>query len=244
MTILGKSTITEIESCNKATITEVNTTTLNATTLTMDNLAFGTDGNAKTVLLNLIYPVGSIYVYQDGNSAPSTCPIATTLGGTWIKIEDKFLYSSSNSAKYGKEGGSAKGYLIDHDHQVSLPTSDLTLDTNDAGSHRHPILVNKNWWHTDSSKNKERNYSIDGFDIDWEWGTYVPEDGYYGNAEGLMSAAGNHKHTVTVPEDKFQGTSQKIKDQPTDTTKITNNAGVAEANMPPYFGVIAWRRTA
>lgn len=165
MTILGKSTITEIESCNKATITEVNTTTLNATTLTMDNLAFGTDGNAKTVLLNLIYPVGSIYVYQDGNSAPSTCPIATTLGGTWVKIEDKFLYSSSNSAKYGKEGGSAKGYLVDHDHQVSLPTSSLTVDTNKAGSHRHPILVNKNWWHTDGG-NKERNYSIDGFDID------------------------------------------------------------------------------
>lgn len=243
MTILGKSTITEIESCNKATITEVNTTTLNATTVTMDNLAFGTEGDAKAVLLDLIYPVGSIYVYQDGNSAPSTCPVANTLGGTWEKIEDRFLYSSSSPAKYGLRGGSAKGYLIDHDHQVSLPTSDLTLETDEAGLHKHPILVNKNWWHTGEG-NKDRNYNIDGFDIDWEWGTYVPENGYYGNAEGLMSAAGKHKHTIPVPSDKFQGTSQKVKDQPSNTTKITNNTGVAEANMPPYFGVIAWRRTA
>ena len=96
MTILGKSTITEIESCDKATITEVDATTLNATNLTMGNLDFGAGGDAKTVLLDLIYPVGSIYVYQEGNSAPNTCPVANTLGGTWEKIEDRFLYSSSN----------------------------------------------------------------------------------------------------------------------------------------------------
>jgi len=235
MTILGKSTITEIESCDKATITEVDTTTLNATNLTMGNLDFGAGGDAKTVLLDLIYPVGSIYVYQEGNSAPNTCPVANTLGGTWEKIEDRFLYSSSKAAKYGLRGGSAKGYLIDHDHQVSLPTSDITIDTRDAGSHKHSLMVNKNWWHTGDG-NKERNTPVDGIDIDWEWGTYVPENGYYGNAEGLLGEAGKHKHVVPIPKDKFQGTSQKVKDQPTDTTKITNNSGVAEANMPPYFG--------
>ena len=52
-------------------------------------------------LLNLIYPVGSIYM-----SVSSTSP-ATFLGGTWERIQDKFLLAAGSSYVAGATGGSA-----------------------------------------------------------------------------------------------------------------------------------------
>ena len=58
-------------------------------------------------LLNLIYPVGSIYM-----SVSSTSP-ATFLGGTWERIQDKFLLSAGSTYGAGATGGSATN---DHCH--------------------------------------------------------------------------------------------------------------------------------
>ena len=52
-------------------------------------------------LLNLIYPVGSIYM-----SVSSTSP-ATFLGGTWEQIKDRFLLAAGSTYVAGATGGSA-----------------------------------------------------------------------------------------------------------------------------------------
>ncbi len=79
MAILGDSKITKIET------KEVNTTKISIGENT-STAGAGTQleikGGAKNDLLDLIYPVGSIYVYQKGTAAPTTCPIQNTLGGT------------------------------------------------------------------------------------------------------------------------------------------------------------------
>lgn len=46
-------------------------------------------------LLDVLYPIGSIYMSMD-----STSP-ASTIGGTWTQITDKFLYSSTSSIATG-----------------------------------------------------------------------------------------------------------------------------------------------
>ena len=68
-------------------------------------------------LLNLIYPVGSIYM-----SVSSTSP-ATFLGGTWEQIKDRFLLASGSSYAAGATGGAATHTLTqsempahNHDH--------------------------------------------------------------------------------------------------------------------------------
>ena len=68
-------------------------------------------------LLNLIYPVGSIYM-----SVSSTSP-ATFLGGTWERIQDKFLLSAGATYAAGATGGSAThklsvAELPEHNHYV------------------------------------------------------------------------------------------------------------------------------
>lgn len=52
-------------------------------------------------LLDLFYPVGSIYT-----STKNTNP-ASTLGGTWTQIKDRFLLCAGDSYSAGSTGGSA-----------------------------------------------------------------------------------------------------------------------------------------
>lgn len=54
-------------------------------------------------LLDIIYPVGSIYITFSATSPTNI------VGGTWTTITDKFLYSSSTYAT-GKTGGSTEHY--------------------------------------------------------------------------------------------------------------------------------------
>lgn len=56
----------------------------------------GTGGN----LLDMFYPVGTIYMSADTSFDPNT-----SWGGTWVKIENRFLLGSSESKAVGTTGG-------------------------------------------------------------------------------------------------------------------------------------------
>lgn len=71
-------------------------------------------------LLNRFYPVGTIYETTNGDFNPNT-----TWGGTWSKIEGKFLLGSSNSYIIGDMGGEATH----------------TLTVNEMPSHKHTITA-------------------------------------------------------------------------------------------------------
>lgn len=73
-------------------------------------------------LLDLFYPVGSIYT-----STKNTNP-AATLGGTWTQIKDRFLLCAGDSYNAGATGGSAT-----HTHT----TAEHTLTVNEIPSHNH-----------------------------------------------------------------------------------------------------------
>lgn len=71
-------------------------------------VSLGGDLLKTSGLLNLIYPVGSIYM-----SVNNTSP-ATFLGGTWQRIQDRFILSAGTTYSAGSTGGSAS-----HDHNLS-----------------------------------------------------------------------------------------------------------------------------
>lgn len=62
--------------------------------------------------INFIYPVGSIYM-----SVSSIDP-SERFGGTWERIEDRFLLCAGNSYKAGTTGGSAQATLPSHSHSI------------------------------------------------------------------------------------------------------------------------------
>lgn len=71
--------------------------------------------STKLALLNLIYPIGSIYMNVD-NISP-----ANQFGGTWEQIKDRFILAAGSSYTAGTTGGAAT----------------VTLTANEMPSHNH-----------------------------------------------------------------------------------------------------------
>ena len=78
------------------------------------------------MLIDMIYPVGSIYMSVN-NVSPGSF-----LGGTWERLEDKFLLGASDTYPAGTEGGKAK----------------VTLTTDQMPSHTHTISSSGDHTHT------------------------------------------------------------------------------------------------
>lgn len=87
----------------------------------------------KESLINLIYPVGAIYI-----STNSTSP-QTLFGGTWQQIQDTFLLAAGSTYTAGDTGGNAThthGYA--HTHTTPATTTDShTLTIAEMPSHMH-----------------------------------------------------------------------------------------------------------
>ncbi len=85
-----------------------------------------------TGIANMIYPVGSIYM-----SLNATDP-ATLFGGTWERIQDKFLLAAGESTSAGDTGGNTHhqhvapiGYNTSNKYLgVSFFQGELTMDVN------------------------------------------------------------------------------------------------------------------
>lgn len=102
----------------------------------------------STLILEAVYPVGSIYM-----SVNSTSP-ATLFGGTWKAIQGKFLLGADgNTYKAGNTGGEAAHTLTErempsHKHSIWFP--------NDGGEQSaeigYPDTGSKNTYYAEASK--------------------------------------------------------------------------------------------
>lgn len=73
--------------------------------------------NARSLFIDSVYPVGSIYMSVNGTSP------ANLFGGTWEQIKDTFLLSAGSTYKAGSTGGEATHELTvneipEHNHWV------------------------------------------------------------------------------------------------------------------------------
>ena len=100
--------------------------------------AFSSGSNtSNTDLVNMIYPIGSIYM-----SVNSTNP-ATLFGGTWERIQDRFLLAAGSSYSAGSTGGEAQHTLTveempSHTHTGSY-NENIMLDTGKVNAWGSPI---------------------------------------------------------------------------------------------------------
>lgn len=96
-------------------------------TPTANSTNYVTSGGVKAALqdlINVIYPVGSVYM-----SFGSTSP-ATLFGGTWEQLEECFLFASGGNYAVGDHGGEAEHVLT----QSELPVTSGTLKMRAWGS--------------------------------------------------------------------------------------------------------------
>ena len=86
-------------------------------------------------LLNLVYPVGSIY-WSSNNTNPGTL-----FGGTWTQIKDRFILAAGDSYTNGATGGAATVTLTvsnmpSHSHSFT-PSGTVGSHTHTGPSHSH-----------------------------------------------------------------------------------------------------------
>lgn len=76
-------------------------------------------------VINIMYPVGSIYM-----SVNSVNP-STLFGGTWERIEDRFLVATGNTFNLGQSGGSKDAVVVSHTHTQVEHTHTYPSDERD-----------------------------------------------------------------------------------------------------------------
>lgn len=161
-------------------------------------------------ILDMIYPVGSIYLSVN-NVDPSTL-----FGGTWERIEGKFLLASSSTHAIGTIGGEES-----HSHS----TGNHTLTVNEIPIHAHTVyLFNANNTNFDAKYyNSDGSMQIGNMggrleSLPWQSSAFKTAGG-----DGIGDPAGNagpsgggaaHNHG--------------------DTNSVSN--------MPPYLTVNMWKR--
>ena len=169
-------------------------------------------------LLNIFYPVGSIYT-----STKSTSP-ATLFGGTWVQIKDTFLLTAGDSYSAGSSGGSAT-----HTHTTS----------------GHTLTVAETPVHTHTRGTME---ITGGFKVDpaTAWcrvtgsGAFV--DGY---STGAWMTGGSNGDTINSGV-SFQASKTWTGKTSSVGGGAAHNHGDtgSSSNLPPYKVVYAWERTA
>jgi hypothetical protein len=64
------------------------------------------------------YPIGSIYISTNNISPAESVKNGGLGGGTWERIQDRFLLAAGSKYAAGNTGGSADAVVVEHDHTI------------------------------------------------------------------------------------------------------------------------------
>lgn len=141
--------------------------------------------NTYTSLLDLIYPVGALYI-----SSINTSP-ASLFGGTWAQITDGAALRAANA--YGLVGSDSITLTLSqipgHTHTGPSHTHSINeVSTNWDGGHNHPVAVRKDSWLNNS-------------------GERIGNSDYWNQTiRPIPANTGQHSHTIPVHNTNESGT--------------------------------------
>ena len=193
-------------------------------------------GDALDGLLNRIYPVGSIYMSVN-NANPGTL-----FGGTWERIQGKFLLGASSGHTAGSTGGAesvtlTQAQLPAHTHSVQAHTHSVPNHTHTVPAHTHTATCSSAGVHhheirrTMNAASGSARYALEGAT----------------NVVKPTLDAGAHTHTITV-NSKAAFSTNSTGSCTTGSGGSGNTgstgSGSAVGIMPPFLTVYMWKRTA
>ena len=170
--------------------------------------AYVSQHSGSGISLDDVYPVGSIYM------SVNLVDPAALFGGTWERIQDRFLLSAGSTYGAGDTGGQAS---VSYTPAGSATSHTLTID--EMPSHTH--TQNAHHHGTSGHVNYNSGYTADSAKgSGYRWGTSKVAKTQDATATNNNTGGGKgHTHG-------FTGTQATI------------------ATMPPYLAVYVWKRTA
>lgn len=210
-------------------------------------------------IVDLIYPIGSIYM-----SVSSTSP-SVLFGGSWEKIEGKFIMSSDSSYSAGTTGGSNDAVVVSHNHSASTNQSGSHTHTGESdsdGSHTHTISGGSHSHSGSTSSAGSHTHTFGGNllrikNSATRAAVTSSNPYYYTEWCGKTDSAGSHSHAVTVSTSSSHSHTMTsagshyhiltIDSAGSHTHSVSvNNTGVdgTNKNMPAFISVNVWKRTA
>lgn len=187
-----------------------------------------------------MYPVGSVYMSVQ-NTSPSVL-----FGGTWNKIEGKYILAADFSNEAGSTGGNEK---------VTLTQENLPVHTHTGAKHTHVVPA-----HAHTIAQHSHNASCGSAGTHSHYGYYRSDSKsggsqhrqgskatHNGLTEGKITQdAGSHTHLIDI---KAGGPTKTQTDGECITKEATGITGTAGDGMPftikpPYIAVNMWIRTA
>ena len=195
-------------------------------------------------LLNLVYPVGSIY-WSSNDTDPGTL-----FGGTWQQIKDRFVLAAGDSYTNGAIGGAATVTLTvsnmpSHTHSFT-PSGTVSSHTHTGPSHSHDLKDGTANVSTSTSTfiyiKQYKNYNgnrragnhLDAVTYDNRGTISITASSRSSSTiSGSTEAAGTGNTGSTAPS--FTGTAGN-----TDSS----GSGSSFSILPPYVVKYCWERTA
>jgi microcystin-dependent protein len=189
--------------------------------------------NVVALIVNTIYPVGSLYITTlppDGN--PLGQP-NTTLGvGTWTRFgngraivgvdEGQVEFNTVEKTGGSKTHALTELELPNHFHSVTIPNTSIT---GEGGIHTHGLFLDM----TGADANT-RNFSGGDRPIAGSARIGTMEDPPRNAVRQLVKNSSSHTHPIVIP--------------PFNTSGINAGGAAAHNNLQPYITTFIWKRTA
>ena len=123
---IGKDAVaTGLNAVQLGTGTNANDNTMQFLTFQICDSEGKIPNDRLTNILDLVYPVGSIYINYSSSSSP-----ASTLGGSWVRIYNQFLIGAGDDYTIGSTGGEVVHMLSVNE----LPSHTHQITRNDTGA--------------------------------------------------------------------------------------------------------------
>lgn len=188
--------------------------------------------------IDQVYPVGSIYM-----SMSTTSPSAL-FGGTWQRIQGRFLMASSSSYGAGDTGGSNNAIIVSHSHSASAENDGEHSHTISGGSHSHSGTALSGGSHSHSIINRLGcGWNPGGSTDRLNYGTFQSARGpqeFFGIAND-----GAHTHTVSVNTSSSHSHTIRSGGLHGHVVDVFNTGSSGtNKNMPSFIAVNVWQRTA
>lgn len=198
----------------------------------------GVNTSLKSALANIIdllHPVGSIYMSLTDSTVAE---VEAKFGGTWEKIEDRFLLAASSNYSINTTGGSANAVVVSHEHDLAGTGAKAV----DVSGHTHP-LAGTGAKAVDVGGHTHTEYAgineaTSGLFTSITGTRSYPNTHIIGGA-GKTSSNGGHGHSLTGNTQSAGGHGHSL----TGKTTSKGESGTGK-NMPPYLAVYMYKRTA